>query len=249
MSCEKRIAVVTGGSAGIGLSICEHLLKAGLRVLNLSRRSGPLSHPDLIHIKADLTDAAVLPDVVRQVAAHKPTTLVHNAGIAGAAMLEDVDPADLRRLTQIHLIVPIMLAQACLPAMREARFGRIVLISSRAIIGLAGHGNYSATKAALSGLTNTWALELGPSGITVNLIAPGPIKSDMFRAGVPEGSEREAGLIASLPVRRLGEPDDVARAVMYFADPANGYVTGQTLFVCGGASVGGLTTVVARKKS
>ena len=90
------------------------------------------------------------------------------------------------------------------------------------------------------GMARTWALELAADGITVNVVAPGPIRTDMFYDVIPAGSERERKLAASMPVQRLGEPGDVARAVAFFADPANSFVTGQVLYVCGGTSVGGL---------
>ena len=92
------------------------------------------------------------------------------------------------------------------------------------------------------GMARTWALELAPHGITVNVVAPGPIRStDMFHDVIPAGSERERGLAASIPVKRLGEPQDVARAVRFFVEPDNGFVTGQVLYVCGGASVGSIS--------
>lgn len=95
-------------------------------------------------------------------------------------------------------------------------------------------------KAAQIGMVRTWALELGPCGITVNAIAPGPVPTTMFRDVIQGGSEEENNLVASLPMRRLGRTDDIARSVMYFVEPDNDFVTGQTLFVCGGASVGSL---------
>lgn len=129
--------------------------------------------------------------------------------------------------------------------MRRAHFGRIVMISSRAIIGLAGVAVYSAAKAAQLGLARSWALEFGPSGITVNVIAPGPIKTEMFDVEPGKAAEIEHALAGNLPVRRIGAPDDIARAVMFLAAPENSFITGQTIFVCGGASLGGLNTLGA----
>ncbi|HEY1229643.1 MAG TPA: SDR family oxidoreductase, partial [Ramlibacter sp.] len=100
---------------------------------------------------------------------------------------------------------------------------------------------YSATKSGMLGLARTWALELAPHGITVNVVAPGPVHTEMFYDVIPSGSEREQKLAASIPVGRIGESADVARAVSFFTDPANSYVTGQVLYVCGGTSVGALT--------
>ena len=117
-----------------------------------------------------------------------------------------------------------------------------MFISSRAALGLQTRSAYSATKAGMIGLARTWALELAPEGITVNVVAPGPIRGTrIFHDVVPAGSEREANLAKGIPVQRLGEPEDVARAVAFFLAADNGFVTGQTLYVCGGASVGSLT--------
>ncbi len=153
-------------------------------------------------------------------------------------MLPHVDLADLAALTQLHLGCAITLAQAALPAMERAGFGRIVLVSSRAVLGAPTRTAYSATKAGLIGLARTWALELARKGITVNVVAPGPTRSAMFHDVLPEGDPRIAQLAASIPAGRIGEPEDVAHAVMYFVSEGAGFVTGQTLYVCGGLSVG-----------
>ena len=132
--------------------------------------------------------------------------------------------------------------QAVLPGMRERKFGRIVLMSSRAALGLQTRTAYSATKAGMIGMARTWALELAPFGITVNVVAPGPIgDTEMFRDVIPAGDARETAIAKSIPVGRLGRSDDVARAVMFFADPQNSFVTGQVLYVCGGASIASIS--------
>ncbi|MDQ6640577.1 MAG: SDR family oxidoreductase, partial [Pseudomonadota bacterium] len=107
-------------------------------------------------------------------------------------------------------------------------------------LGAATRTVYSATKAGLIGMARTWALELAAEGITVNVVAPGPIRTDMYLGIVAAGSEQERRLAASIPVGRIGDAGDVARAVAFFASPHNGYVTGQTLYVCGGSSVSSL---------
>ena len=234
-------AVVTGGSAGIGLAICEQLLADGHEVASLSLEKTPIDHPRLHSVVVDLSDRAATAAAAAGVAERfAPTTLVHNAGVIRPALLADVKLDDLDVLVELHLGTAIQLLQAMLPAMRAARFGRVVLISSRAALGLATRTAYSATKAGMLGMARTWALELAPEGITVNVVAPGPIRTGMFHAIVAAGSEREAALAASVPVRRLGEAADVARAVRFFTDPAAGFVTGQVLQVCGGTSVGSL---------
>ena len=235
------VAVVTGGSAGIGLAICEQLLADGVEVVSLARRRCPIEHAKLHSIEVDLLDRVATGEAARDVAARfDVTTVVHNAGVIRPALLADVQLADLDALVELHLGAAIQLVQAALPAMRARRFGRVVLLSSRAAVGLATRTGYSATKAGMLGMARTWALELAGDGVTVNVVAPGPIRTDMFHDVVPAGSEKERALAASVPVKRLGEAADVARAVRFFVDPGNGFVTGQVLYVCGGTSVGSL---------
>ncbi|NVN85506.1 MAG: SDR family oxidoreductase [Rhodopseudomonas sp.] len=237
---ERNIAVVTGGSTGIGAEICRQMLAADYQVISLARRKPDWSHPQLTAIEVDLLDNAATVEAAAEIAARWPVShLIHNAGAIRAALLPDVKIDDLNALTQLHLGAAIALAQAALPGMRARKFGRIILMSSRGALGLATRSAYAATKAGMIGLARTWALELAADGITVNVVAPGPIAdTEMFREVIPENSEREQKLAAAIPVGRLGRSDDVARAVMFFADPQNGFVTGQTLYVCGGASVG-----------
>ena len=236
-------ALVTGGASGIGAEICRQMLDAGYNVISLDRAAPELAHPRLHDIRVDLLDADATRAIASDLAARfRISHVVHNAGTIRPALLPAVQQRDLHDLAQLHLGAPLLLVQAALPAMREAGFGRIVLISSRAALGLESRSAYAASKAGMIGLARTWALELAAFGITVNVVAPGPIAGTrMFNDVVPTGSEREAKLAAAIPVRRLGRPADVARAVLFFADADNGFITGQTLFVCGGSSVGSIT--------
>jgi NAD(P)-dependent dehydrogenase (short-subunit alcohol dehydrogenase family) len=237
----RGAAVVTGGSAGIGRSICEHLLAEGHDVISLARRPSDLHHPRLLSMEVDLTDRAATAEVAQSLASqHEISTVVHNAGVIRAALLDEVKLSDLDALVELHLGSAVQLVQAALPGMRKRCFGRVILLSSRAAGGMPTRTSYSATKAGMLGMARTWALELGPQGITVNVVAPGPVRTDMFFDVVPQGSDKERQLAASVPVRRLGESADVARAVCFFAHPDNGFVTGQVLYVCGGTSVGSL---------
>ena len=235
-----NVAVVTGGSTGIGWEICRQMLGAGYEVVSLALRKPAQSHGKLHAVEVDLMDAAATGQAAADVAARFAVThVVHNAGVIRPALLPDVKLDDLNALTQLHLGSAIALVQAVLPAMKKNRFGRVVLMSSRGALGLATRTAYAATKAGMVGMARTWALELAADGITVNVVAPGPIAdTEMFRSVVPQDSERERALAAAIPVKRLGRSDDVARAVMFFCDRDNGFVTGQTLFVCGGASLG-----------
>jgi NAD(P)-dependent dehydrogenase (short-subunit alcohol dehydrogenase family) len=241
MTAATKVAAVTGGSAGIGQAICEDLLAKGYEVVSLSRRATEIDHPRLHSLEVDLSDrAATAQTVAELVRRFEVTTVVHNAGVIRAALLADVKLDDLDALVDLHLGCAIQLVQATLPQMRAQRFGRVVLLSSRAALGLATRTSYSATKAGMLGMARTWALELAADGITVNVVAPGPIRTDMFYDVVEAGSEKERALAASVPVKRLGESADVARAVRFFADAENSFVTGQVLYVCGGTSVGSL---------
>jgi 3-oxoacyl-[acyl-carrier protein] reductase len=234
-----QTCVVTGASAGIGTAIAAERVAAGWRVLNIARRPSSVPHPAITDVHADLTSAEGIAAAAKAAAASGATALVHNAGAIRPALLVDVTLADLDALVCLHLKTAIALAQAMLPAMRAAGHGRIVLIASRAALGLTTRTAYSATKAGMIGMARTWALELAPEGITVNVVSPGPIESEMFDAVVTEAAARD-WLAAAIPVRRIGRPEDVAGAVGYFLSDAAGFVTGQNLFVCGGTSVGSL---------
>ena len=240
---ERPVAIVTGGSAGIGAAICRHLIAAGHEVVSLARRKPDWSHAALRAVEVDLADARATAQAAQDLAErYAVATVIHNAGAIRPNLLPDVRQEDLHDLAQLHLGAAILIVQAALPGMRERRFGRIVLISSRAALGLPTRTAYSATKAGMVGMARTWALELAPFGITVNVVAPGPIAdTEMFREVIPAGDAREAQLAKAIPIGRLGAADDVARAVMFFADAQNSFVTGQLLYVCGGASVASIS--------
>jgi len=232
-------AIVTGGSAGIGRAIVQKLLARGEEVVSLDLQPTDLK---VRHMKVDLTDPKATQQAAEEIArSHKVTTVIHNAGVIRPALLPEVKLADLNALVNLHLGAAITLAQAALPAMKEAGYGRVVLVSSRAVLGLPTRTSYSATKAGMLGMARTWALELAPMGVTVNVVAPGPIETDNFYGVIPKGSPQVQRVAQAIPVKRLGQPDDVARAVLFFAERDAGFVTGQVLYVCGGTSVGTLT--------
>jgi 3-oxoacyl-[acyl-carrier protein] reductase len=234
--------VLTGGSSGIGLATAEAFLDEGYEVISVARRPCPLRSERLRSITVDLMDTAATRSIALELAAEAPaTTVVHCAGAIREKPLEETQIADITALANLHLSAALSLAQANLPAMKQAHYGRIVLISSRAVLGLAKRTAYSSTKAGMLGLTRTWALELAPHGVTVNAVAPGPIaETEMFEEIIPPDSPKMTTAVRQIPAGRFGTPADVARAVMFFADPKSSFITGQTLFVCGGTSVGSI---------
>jgi NAD(P)-dependent dehydrogenase (short-subunit alcohol dehydrogenase family) len=217
---EEGVAVVTGASSGIGEAIARHLLACGRTVIALQRRPPRFAHAKLHHQPADLADAQAAQSAAAVIAgAHPVRYLVNNAGV--------------------NVRAAVILIKAFAPGMREAKFGRIVNISSRAILGKTHRTVYSAGKAALVGITRTLCLELGGDGITINALAPGPVATELFDNGHPVGSAKRQAVIDSIPVKRVGTPDDIARVAAFLLEPDSGYITGQTIFVCGGTSVSG----------
>jgi NAD(P)-dependent dehydrogenase (short-subunit alcohol dehydrogenase family) len=239
---DDNTAIVTGASGGIGAAIAKAMLERGYRVISLALDKPDWSHPRLDFREIDLFDAKATAAAAAEIAReHRVTHIVHNAGVIRPSPVEAATAGDIAALAQLHLGAALLLVAATLPQMKQERFGRVVLISSRAALGATGRTAYSATKAGIIGMGRTWALELAPFGITVNMVAPGPIQgTHMFHEIVPAGSEREAALAAAIPMRRLGRPEDVASAVLFFAGRDSAFVTGQVLYVCGGASVGTL---------
>ncbi len=233
-------AVVTGASSGIGEACARKLLEQGIAVIALQRSSPRLQHPNLHFRKIDLADLAATRTLAQELAAEFPVRyLVNNAGANRPALLEDATIDDLQYVTAITLGAAMVLTQAFVPGMRAAKFGRIVNISSRAIQGKTSRTVYASAKAGLIGMTRTIACEVGGDGVTVNTVIPGPVASDLFNRGHPAGSAKRKAVIDAILVKRVGTPDDVARAVLFFLDRDSSYITGQALFVCGGTSVTG----------
>ncbi|OWJ79615.1 SDR family NAD(P)-dependent oxidoreductase [Haematobacter genomosp. 1] len=234
---ERRAAVITGGSGGIGAAITARLKRDGFQTVVLD-----ITEPEAAvdaFVRVDLSDLDAARSAAADIASRFAVTcLVNNVGVVMPAPLEAVQAEDMGRLMDINLRPSIVCAQSFLPGMKAAGGGRIVMNTSRVTLGKELRTLYSATKGAAQSMARTWALELGPHGITVNCVAPGPIGTDAFWRNNPPDAPRTQEIINHIPVRRIGTGEDVANAVSFFCAPEAGFVTGQTLFVCGGVTVG-----------
>jgi 3-oxoacyl-[acyl-carrier protein] reductase len=236
---HPEVSLVTGASAGIGQAIARALIAQGRTVVNIDRAAPDWGDPNLVSFQADLTDAASTRQVAKEVTRqYRVTALVNNAGITRPGTVDRAGLEDLDAVVGLHLQAALLLIQAALPSLKACGRGRIVNMASRAALGKPERVVYSATKAGLIGMTRTLAMELGADGITVNAVAPGPIATDLFRRSNPEGAPQTQRILDSILVKRMGTPDDVARAAIFFLSPDNGFVTGQVLYVCGGTTLG-----------
>jgi 3-oxoacyl-[acyl-carrier protein] reductase len=233
-------AVVTGASSGIGEAIAASLLERGIPVVTLQRSAPKLKHENLHFRPIDLTDLASARKVANDVAAEFPIRyLVNNAGENAPNTLEKATIEELNYVTTITLGAALVLTQAFVPGMRRAKFGRIINISSRAILGKSERVVYASAKSGLEGMTRVVAIETGADGITVNAVMPGPVETPHFNRGHPHGSVKRQVVIDKILVKRIGTPQDVAHLVTFLLDRNSGYITGQSIYVCGGTSVTG----------
>lgn len=235
----RPCAVVTGGARNIGQAIALRLQADGHRVFALD-----ILEPEAESLRGDarrldLSDPAASRAVLEEIAAlHPVSVLVANVGVVAPALFDDIRLEDFDRLMHLNVRSALVAARAVVPAMRRQGGGRIVVNTSRVTKGKEARSLYSATKGALQSMARTWALELARDGITVNCVAPGPIATTAFWANNPPEAPATRAIVDAVPLGRMGTPEDVAQAVSFFVDPRSGFVTGQTLFVCGGVTVG-----------
>ncbi|MFT4269661.1 MAG: SDR family oxidoreductase [Pantoea sp.] len=224
----NRHALVTGVSSGIGAAIADHLLQQGWQVTGFSRSEVKKDHPAFTSVSVDLFDAVRL----KQALAMLPgvNALVHAAGMMAAAPLGALDEEASSRLWYLHVQAAQIMANALQSGMQ--RGDRILLIGSRSSRGAAGRSQYVSTKAAMVGMARSWAAELAPQGITVNVIAPGATETPMLlqpgRASSPPKLP---------PIGRYIKPEEVAALAGFVLSPAADAITGQELVICGGASL------------
>jgi NAD(P)-dependent dehydrogenase (short-subunit alcohol dehydrogenase family) len=246
---KERVAVVTGAARGIGAAVARRLAHDGqpVGVLDLTEQDGAgtvraieAQGGTALAVAADVADEDAVARAVDRLAAElgPPAVLVNNAGIAQAADLVDATAEDWDRLLAVDLRGPFLMTRAVAPHMIAAGWGRVVSLSSVSALGDAGRVGYASAKAGLIGFTRTLAVELGSHGITVNAIAPGFVSTGMTartarRLG-REVAEHERIAAGSIPVGRVGRPEDVAHAASYLVSAGAGFVSGQALFVAGG---------------
>jgi len=227
--------LVTGGASGIGRSIVQHGVNQGWDVVTIDRTPTDLGRS----IIADLSDVGSTAAALELALDDGPITrLVNNVGAVFPAPMREQTLSQLDASHALNLRCAVQCTQSVVDGMTAAGFGRIVNMASRAALGKESRTAYAAAKAGLIGLTRVWALELGKEGITVNAIGPGPIATELFMKANPKDAPATKAIISAVPVGRLGEPEDVANAAGFFLDERSGFVTGQTLYVCGGLTVG-----------
>lgn len=224
----ERRAVVTGASSGIGKAIAERLLDEGWSVVGVSRTEPAIAHPRFRSVPLDLAagdaTAAALSELPQA------SALIHAAGLLRVGRIGEQDPAEGALMWRTHVDAAVRLVERIVPAMPDG--GRIVLIGSRVAGGAAGRAQYAGSKAALLGLARSWAIELAPRGITVNVVAPGATDTAMLK------DPARAGVTPKLPpIGRFVQPEEVAALTAFLLSDMAASITGQQITICGGASL------------
>jgi 3-oxoacyl-[acyl-carrier protein] reductase len=249
MSAAGRVAIVTGGARGIGAATAKRLAADGFAVgvLDLDEAGAKAVAAEIaenggkaVGLAADVADEAAVTAAVDAVASElgPPVVLVNNAGVTRDNLLFKMDVADWDTVLNVHLRGAFLMSRAAQKHMIEAKFGRIVNLSSTSALGNRGQVNYSAAKAGLQGFTKTLAIELGKFGVTANAIAPGFIQTEMTKAtaervGIPFEQFIE-GAAKAIPVQRVGQPEDIANLVSFLVSDGAGFVSGQVIYAAGG---------------
>ena len=247
---EGRVALITGAAQGIGKAIALKMGREGasLALLDLDEKVHELAQQlegegvPCSAFKVDVGEERDVEDAVKKIIGRfrRLNIVVNNAGLVRPAPFEDVVEDDWDRVIRVNLKGAFFCVRHALPNMKEQHYGKIVSIGSRAGLGKVDRTVYSTTKAGIIGLTRTLALELAPHNINVNNVAPGPIATELFTAANPPGSPKTEAILKSVPLGRVGQPEDVANLVAFLASDEAGFITGQTVFICGGLTIGGV---------
>lgn len=233
----KRTFLITGASKGIGRALSERLAAQGHNVVGFARGADK-SFPGTL-FPLDVTDRRATDATLRDLTARFSFDgVVNNVGFIRLGRIGEIDIDQFEESFRRNLTPAVQAVQAVLPAMRKKKWGRVVNISSLTILGVPDRTAYAGAKSAISSFTRTWALELAQEGITVNAVAPGPTETEMFRENTPAGSEAERRFLSLIPLKRLGKPDEIAALIAFLLSEDAGFITGQTLFADGGASIG-----------
>jgi 3-oxoacyl-[acyl-carrier protein] reductase len=246
---KDRVAIVTGGARGIGKATAFKMVREGASVALLDILSDEAARvaQDLealggkaLGLKADVSRKEEVDRAVERALQRfgRVDILVNNAGVVRPGPLEKVREEDWEAALGVNLKGTFFCTQAVVPTMKKNRYGKIVNMGSRASLGKEERTVYGATKAGLIGVTRTWALELAQYNINVNYIGPGPIATELFKAANPEDSPKTKAIINGVPLKRVGQPEDVANLAAFLASDEASFITGQTIFICGGITVG-----------